>query len=170
MRAPQAPLFTPVPACKTRHGLSETGVPPNSVIFGGTVPLNSVLFGGTVPPNSFPLHSINTYLRIHLWWHLKTNKRLQEEDIQTTRVEVEVGLGCCWVGVLKIVLVWSASAPVLETEYWRGAVGLWLISYYCRITSSTLHTRWDIIRLSLTSIFAHYHLGWINHLMYAMLW
>ena len=30
-------------------------VPPNSVLFGGTVPPNSVLFGGTVPPNSFPL-------------------------------------------------------------------------------------------------------------------
>ena len=28
-------------------------VPPNSVLFGGTVPPNSVLFGGTVPPNSF---------------------------------------------------------------------------------------------------------------------
>ena len=35
--------------------LSEWGVPPNSVLFGGTVPPNSVLFGGTVPPNSFPL-------------------------------------------------------------------------------------------------------------------
>ena len=34
--------------------LSESGVPPNSVLFGGTVPPNSVLFGGTVPPNSFP--------------------------------------------------------------------------------------------------------------------
>ena len=33
-------------------------VPPNSVLFGGTVPPNSVLFGGTVPPNSFPLKKI----------------------------------------------------------------------------------------------------------------
>ena len=32
--------------------MSESGVPPNSVLFGGTVPPNSVLFGGTVPPNS----------------------------------------------------------------------------------------------------------------------
>ena len=37
-----------------RYSLSESGVPPNSAIFGGTVPPNSVLFGGTVPPNSFP--------------------------------------------------------------------------------------------------------------------
>ena len=35
-----------------RYSLSESGVPPNSVLFGGTVPPNSVLFGGTVPPNS----------------------------------------------------------------------------------------------------------------------
>ena len=35
-----------------RNGLSKSGVPPNSVLFGGTVPPNSVLFGGTVPPNS----------------------------------------------------------------------------------------------------------------------
>ena len=28
-------------------------VPPNSVLFGGTVLPNCVLFGGTVPPNSF---------------------------------------------------------------------------------------------------------------------
>ena len=34
------------------YGLSKSGVPPNSVLFGGTVPPNSVLFGGTVPPNS----------------------------------------------------------------------------------------------------------------------
>ena len=33
-------------------GFSKSGVPPNSVLFGGTVPPNSVLFGGTVPPNS----------------------------------------------------------------------------------------------------------------------
>jgi len=33
-------------------------VPPNSVLFGGTVPQNSVLLGGTVPPNSFPLKLI----------------------------------------------------------------------------------------------------------------
>ena len=32
--------------------LSESGVPPNNVLFGGTVPTNSVLFGGTVSPNS----------------------------------------------------------------------------------------------------------------------
>ena len=38
-----------------RYHFSESGVPPNSVLFGGTVPPNSVLFGGTVPPNSFPL-------------------------------------------------------------------------------------------------------------------
>jgi len=38
-----------------RYGFSKSGVPPNSVLFGGTVPPNSVLFGGTVPPNSFPL-------------------------------------------------------------------------------------------------------------------
>ena len=31
---------------------SKSGVPPNSVLFGGTVPPNSLLFGGTVPPNS----------------------------------------------------------------------------------------------------------------------
>ena len=37
-----------------RYGLSKSGVPPNSVLFGRTVPANSVLFGGTVPPNSFP--------------------------------------------------------------------------------------------------------------------
>ena len=48
------------------HSFSKLGVPPNSVLFGGTVPPNSVLFGrtvlpnsvffgGTVPPNSFPL-------------------------------------------------------------------------------------------------------------------
>ena len=35
-----------------RYSLSKSGVPPNSVLFGGTVPPNSVLFGGTVPPNS----------------------------------------------------------------------------------------------------------------------
>ena len=35
----------------------KSGVPPNSVLFGGTVPPNSVLFGRTVPPNSFPLIS-----------------------------------------------------------------------------------------------------------------
>ena len=35
-----------------RYGFSKSGVPPNSVLFGGTVPPNSVLFGGTVPPNS----------------------------------------------------------------------------------------------------------------------
>ena len=35
-----------------RHGFSESGVPPNSVIFGGIVPLNSVLFGGIVSPNN----------------------------------------------------------------------------------------------------------------------
>ena len=35
-----------------RHSFSKSGVPPNSVLFGGTVPPNSVLFGGTVPPNS----------------------------------------------------------------------------------------------------------------------
>ena len=38
-----------------RYGFLKSGVPPNSVLFGGTVPPNSVLFGGTVPPNSFPL-------------------------------------------------------------------------------------------------------------------
>ena len=37
-----------------RNGFSKSGVPPNSVLFGGTVPPNSVLSGGTVPPNSFP--------------------------------------------------------------------------------------------------------------------
>ena len=37
-----------------RYGFSKSGVPPNSVLFGGTVPPNSVLFGGTVSPNSFP--------------------------------------------------------------------------------------------------------------------
>ena len=37
-----------------RYGFSKSGVPPNSVLFGGTVTPNSVLFGGTVPPNSFP--------------------------------------------------------------------------------------------------------------------
>ena len=52
-----------------RYHLSESGVPPNSVLFGGTVPPNSVLFGGTVlpnsllfggtvPPNSFPFFFI----------------------------------------------------------------------------------------------------------------
>ena len=35
-----------------RYGLSKLGVPPNSVLVGGTVPPNSVLFGGTVPPNT----------------------------------------------------------------------------------------------------------------------
>ena len=35
-----------------RYVLSKSGVPPNSVQFGGTVPPNSLLFGGTVPPNS----------------------------------------------------------------------------------------------------------------------
>ena len=54
-----------------RYDLSKSGVPPNSVLFGGTVPPNSVLFGGTVPqnsvlfggavpPNSFPLYSLRT--------------------------------------------------------------------------------------------------------------
>ena len=37
-----------------RYGFSKSGVPPNSVLFGGAVPPNSVLFGGTVPANSFP--------------------------------------------------------------------------------------------------------------------
>ena len=36
-----------------KYSLSESGVLPNSVLFGGTVSQNSVLFGGTVPPNSF---------------------------------------------------------------------------------------------------------------------
>ena len=35
-----------------RYGLSESGVPPNSVLFGGTVPSNIMLFGGTVPGDS----------------------------------------------------------------------------------------------------------------------
>ena len=35
-----------------RHGLSESNVLPNSVLFVGTVPPNSVLFGRTVPQNS----------------------------------------------------------------------------------------------------------------------
>ena len=35
-----------------RYHFSESGVTPNSVLFGGTVPPNSALFGGTVPPNS----------------------------------------------------------------------------------------------------------------------
>ena len=35
------------------YGFSKSGVPPNSLLFGGTVPPNSVLFGKTVPPNSF---------------------------------------------------------------------------------------------------------------------
>ena len=34
-----------------RYYFSESGVPPNSVLFGGTVPPNSLLFGRTVPPN-----------------------------------------------------------------------------------------------------------------------
>ena len=45
--------------------LSESGVPPNNVLFGGTAPSNNMLFVGTVPshsvlfgaivlPNSFP--------------------------------------------------------------------------------------------------------------------
>ena len=42
-------MFTPYLACKTWHGLSESGVPPNSVLFGGIVLPNSVLVGGTVP-------------------------------------------------------------------------------------------------------------------------
>ena len=33
------------------YGFSKSGVPPDSVLFGGTVPPYSVLFGGTVPPN-----------------------------------------------------------------------------------------------------------------------
>ena len=37
---------------RRKNSLSESGVPPNSVLFGGTVPPNSVLFDGTVPPNS----------------------------------------------------------------------------------------------------------------------
>ena len=41
-----------------RYGFSKSGVPPNSVLFGGTVPPNSVLFGGAVPPNSFPQKSL----------------------------------------------------------------------------------------------------------------
>ena len=40
-----------------RYHFSESGVPPNSVLFYGTVPPNSVLFGRTVPPNSFPHNS-----------------------------------------------------------------------------------------------------------------
>ena len=35
-----------------KYSLSESGVPPNSVLFGRTVPPISVLFGGSVPPNS----------------------------------------------------------------------------------------------------------------------
>ena len=41
-----------------RYGSSKLGVPPNSVLFGGTVPPNSVLFGGTVPPNSYSQRKI----------------------------------------------------------------------------------------------------------------
>ena len=59
----------------TRYGLSKSVVPPNSVLFGGTVlpnsvlfggtvPPNSVLFGGTVPPNSFPLYFYCEFLVI----------------------------------------------------------------------------------------------------------
>ena len=50
------------------YNSSESGVLPDSVLFGGTVSSNSVsfggavlphhvLFGGTVPPNSFPQYS-----------------------------------------------------------------------------------------------------------------
>ena len=35
-----------------KYHLSESGVPQNSVPFGGTVLMNNVSFGGTVPPNS----------------------------------------------------------------------------------------------------------------------
>ena len=48
------------PSGTIRYSLSESGVPPNIWLFGGTVPPNSVLFGGTVPPNSFPLKSYLT--------------------------------------------------------------------------------------------------------------
>ena len=37
-----------------KYHLSESGLLPNSVLFGRTVSPNSVLFGRTVPPNSFP--------------------------------------------------------------------------------------------------------------------
>ena len=32
--------------------IQRSGIPPNSMLFGGAVPPNSVLLGGTVPPNS----------------------------------------------------------------------------------------------------------------------
>ena len=31
---------------------SESGVPPNNVLFGGTAPSNSMLFSGTVPSHT----------------------------------------------------------------------------------------------------------------------
>ena len=51
---------------RIRYHFSESGVPPNSVLFCGTVPPNSVLFGGTDPPNSFPLTFYTIIIRLEM--------------------------------------------------------------------------------------------------------
>ena len=48
------------------YGLSESGVPPNIVLFGGTVPSNSMLFGGTVPLELFCHIAFRKHLMINV--------------------------------------------------------------------------------------------------------